>query len=226
LLIRLDRAAAGPAPVLLVTAPAGSGKTALTAAWIEHLSRARPGTRTLRIPGERAPEFLRHRNIHRLCDESRHGDTVLVIDDAHRLADANALRTVEQFLDTATPRLITVLAARRPPALPWHSMAAAARLTRFTAADLALDRAGTAELAAAAGCPLTATELPLVHDLTRGWPSLVRLAACYLDTHREYRSAALTMLEHAPRPIAEFLDTEVLAELDHSERELDRKSVV
>ncbi|WP_040794836.1 ATP-binding protein [Nocardia higoensis] len=220
LLTRLDRAAAGPAPVLLVTAPAGSGKTALTAAWIEHLSRVRPGTRTLRIPGERAPEFLRHRNIHRLCDETRYGDTVLVIDDAHRLVTGDAVRIVEQFLHTAPPRLITVLVARRPPALSWHTLTAAARLTRFTAADLALDRAGTAELAAAAGCPLDAAELRLVHDLTRGWPTLVRLAASYLDTHREYRSAALTMLEHAPRPIAEFLATEVLPALDDAQREV------
>lgn len=216
LLTRLDRAAAGPAPVLLITAPAGSGKTALIAAWTEHLSRTRPGARTLRIPGDRAPEFLRHRNIHRLRDESGYGDTVLVIDDAHRLVTEDAIRAVEQFLRTAPPRLITVLAARRPPALAWHTLTSAARLTRFVAADLALDPTD----AAAGGCPLTGAELALVHDLTRGWPTLVRLAATYLDAHREYRSAALTMLEHAPRPLAEFLTGEVLPALDDAEREL------
>jgi len=220
LLTRLDRAAAGPAPVLLLAAPSGSGKSALVTAWSEHLTAVRPGTGTVRIPADCAQEFLHDSTFHRLCRETGRADLLLVIEDAHRLVSEEALAAVERFLRTAPPRLITVLAARRPPGLPWHDLASTARLTRFTAADLALDRTGTAALAAAAGCPLTAAELPLVHELTRGWPALVRLAARYLDTHREYRAAALTMLEHAPCPIAEFLDTEVLAELDHFEREL------
>lgn len=220
LLARLDRAAAGPAPVLLITAPAGSGKTALSTAWAEHRSRTRPGTRTIRIPAERAPEFLRHKNLHRFCNESRYGDTVLVIDDAHRLGTEDAVHTVDPFLRTAPPRLITVLACRRPPALPWHSLASTARLTRFTAADLAFDLSRTAEVTAGIGCPLTTAELVLVHHLTGGWPTLVYLAATYLDTHREYRGAALTMLEHAPHPISEFLTEEVLPALDDTERDL------
>jgi len=220
LLARLDRAAAGPAPVLLITAPAGSGKTALVTAWAQHLSRTRPGTRTIRVPAELAPDVLQHKNFDRLCDESRYYDTVLVIDDAHRLVTEDAVRAVELFLRTAPPRLITVLAARRPPSLPWHTLASTARLTRFTAADLAFDLSRTAEVCAGLGCPLTASELTLVHHLTAGWPTLVHLAATYLDTQREYRCAALTMLEHAPRPISEFLTEEVLPALDDTEREL------
>ncbi|BAD55975.1 AAA family ATPase [Nocardia farcinica] len=146
-------------------------------------------------------------------NRTRTAETLLVLDDAHHLTDPRALACLARLLHTAAPATTTVLTARHTPPLPWHRWAATGRLTRITAADLRLDAARTAAVFDRHGVALTAAELTAVHRLTGGWPALVHLAAEYLDTHRDYRDAALGMLEHAPRPVADFLAEEVLGGL-------------
>ncbi|AXK86140.1 LuxR family transcriptional regulator, maltose regulon positive regulatory protein [Nocardia farcinica] len=146
-------------------------------------------------------------------NRTRTADTLLVLDDAHHLTDPRALACLARFLHTAAPATTTVLTARHTPPLPWHRWAATGRLTRITAADLRLDAARTAAVFDRHGVALSAAELTAVHRLTGGWPALVHLAAEYVDTHRDYRDAALGMLEHAPRPVADFLAEEVLGGL-------------
>lgn len=226
---RLERAldAAGPGRPVVVTAPAGFGKTALAATWVAN----RPGpvawvsladeddgpvalARTL-VAGVRAidpaaGDLLVALSLDPTVPSPGFGQLLgaalarrapgatLVLDDLHRITDPAALDLLGAVAAAAAPALTCVLLSRSTPPLPEPCAAAACRLH---AADLAF--AGDEAEALAALLGAVSAEAALA--ATAGWPAALRL----LLARRGHRSTAGASLE----AMLAFLIDETLASI-------------
>lgn len=225
----------GTARVVIVSAPAGAGKTVLLLDWIER--RLRPRAPETRIAWLTVTEsFNRDRGswpavgaalsqalgastpppgttfaAHVIDVLSEHrAPAVLVIDDAHLLTDSRALAALEYLIRHAPPTLTIVLSGRFEPPLRWHTLNIGGRVTRIRKWHLALTRSLAAQLFTQHGCTLTEPELDAVMESTQGWTAMVRIAALVVSGGARDRAASLAMLA-APAPAVEdFLVGEVL----------------
>lgn len=228
------------APVVVVCAPAGSGKTALLHDWLER--RIRPGdiavgigwltvtpdldrdsarwpdvaaalTEVLELPP--APRGTRTPVAYaaHIVDvlAARDHPTTLLLDDAHLLTNALLLAAVEYLIRHAPPTLTLILSGRHEPPLRWHGLDVGDRLTRVGPEELALTRDQAAQLFRQHGCDIADAELDTVMDLTHGWATPVRIAALQLGAADH--PTALAELARPALPITEFLIGEVLAGL-------------
>ncbi|MGK8524011.1 LuxR C-terminal-related transcriptional regulator [Nocardia asteroides] len=220
--------------VLLICAPAGTGKSVLVADWIarhaasgsdvawltvtEQLDDATALWAVLHarfgIPatgGPCPPTTPAAELVETLA--ARDTPTVLVLDDAHLLTDPLALAGVEYFLHHAPPTVTTVLCGRFAPPIRWHVLELHARLTRWGASDLAFTPDQSDALCRDHGCELTGAELDTLCALTQGWAALVRIAATHLAARSDDRAAALTVLGRPARAVADFLTGELVETL-------------
>jgi LuxR family maltose regulon positive regulatory protein len=167
--------------VVLVCAPAGSGKTMLLRSWVEAAGlQGRLGWVSVER-GERdaqrfwlsvidaladavsvvqrvapAPAFRGEAVVDQLLGDlgSLEEPAVLVIDDLHELDSRDALRWLEAFLEQAPEPLRVVLATREDPRLGLHRLRLAGELTELRAADLVFSLEETKQLLRAAGITL------------------------------------------------------------------------
>ena len=167
--------------VVLLCAPAGSGKTVLLRSWIGPSPRAiaSPGCRSSAASGTRSasgcrsstrwparsprtgwwsasarrPPSAARRSSSGCCPTSTalEEPVVLVIDDLHELRSAEALRLLERFLARLPPTLRVVLATREDPELGLHRLRLAGELIEIRGADLRFSLEETRELLEAAG---------------------------------------------------------------------------
>ncbi|MFB9448441.1 hypothetical protein Dvina_04435 [Dactylosporangium vinaceum] len=195
--------AAVRAPLTLVTAPAGWGKTAALVAW----------ARTVRIEAE--PPVVRWVTSHAEggadvpgqllgalsepsdFDGKRDGDNLLrvvdalqrphvvVVDDVREISDPEALTELESLVRHGTGRLRLVLSCRRDPNLPLYRWRVDGSLTEMRTGDLSLTITETAQLLAAHDVALPSATLYALHSVTEGWPAGVRLAAMAMRGHPE-----------------------------------------
>ncbi|WP_203848163.1 LuxR C-terminal-related transcriptional regulator [Dactylosporangium siamense] len=196
--------AAVRAPLTLVTAPAGWGKTAALVAW----------ARTVRI-GDEMP-VVRWVTSHspdgadvpgRLRGALSAGDTsdlkadsddelaravdsldrphIVVVDDVREISDPAALSELESLVRHGMGRLHLVLSCRRDPALPLYRWRVNGSLTEMRTTDLSLTITETAQLLAAHDVVLPGSTLYALHSMTEGWPAGVRLAAMAMRGHPE-----------------------------------------
>ncbi|MEU0563524.1 LuxR C-terminal-related transcriptional regulator [Dactylosporangium sp. NPDC006015] len=201
--------AAVRAPLTLVTAPAGWGKTAALVAW----------ARTVRIgdevpvvswvtahspDGADVPGRLRGalsagdhaapagdlkpdlyaEDLPRAVD-ALDRPHVVVVDDVREISDQAALAELESLVRHGMGRLHLVLSCRRDPALPLYRWRVNGSLTEVRTTDLSLTIAETAQLLAAHDVVLPGSTLYALHSMTEGWPAGVRLAAMAMRGHPE-----------------------------------------
>jgi len=194
----------GNGRVLLVSAPAGSGKTVLAANWAAH----RPGLAVhwFRVTGPAClpPEVP--------------GEGVLVVDDAHLLTDPEATAAFERLLLDTPASAAVIVCARHDPPIRWHLLELRARLARLGAAELAFTAGESARLCGEHGVRLDDAGLATVDSLTKGWAALVRVMAVHLATHPEELGSPV-LLERPPQAVAAYLAAEVLADLPPALRE-------
>ena len=237
LLAALDRASAKK--VTIISAPAGSGKTSLLRAWgdrpgrphrlavvqvrrdqhdaqdfwlallaaIRHASGtssgAEPPAATLDFNGRAmADRVLAELAAHR-------GRLIVVIDDLHELASADALAQVTRLLANLPPHVHAVLTTRRDLRLGLHRLRLAGELAEIRAADLRFTERETRELLAASGIALSDAGTARLHQRTEGWAAGLRLAAISLAGHPD-PERFVTEFSGTDRTVTEYLLAEML----------------
>src|SRR5579859_768312 len=230
---------AGAGRVVVVSAPAGSGKTVLLRSWI---GAAGLGGRAAWVPveaGERdgqrfwlsvvgalrgtsagsglvralsaAPELDGWAVVERLLkDLARLDERVwLVVDDVHELGSAEARRQLELLLLRGPEELRVVLVTRQGVRLGLHRLRLEGELTEIRGGDLRFSLAEARELFRAAGVELADPALGMLYGRTEGWAAGLRLAALSL-AGREDPGRFAAEFSGSERTVAEYLVAEVL----------------
>jgi LuxR family transcriptional regulator, maltose regulon positive regulatory protein len=134
---------------------------------------------------------------------------VLVIDDLHELRSPEALRLLEGFLARIPPTLRVVLSTRADPDLGLHRLRLTGDLVEIRGADLRFSREETRRLLEADGIALEEATVGQVHDRTEGWAAGLRLAAISLAAHPD-RERFVSEFSGSERTVAAYLLAEVL----------------
>ena len=230
---------AGAERVVQVSAPAGSGKTAVVRSWLAGAGLAGhaawvPVDREVRDPRRfwisvadalrgtaagsalvqaltAAPDLDGWAIVERLLtDLAPLKDRLwLVIDDAHLLGPGGVLPQLELLVLRAPPQLRFVLVTRHDLRLGLHRLRLEGELTEIRAADLRFSLAEARALFGAAGVDLPAGVLARLHERTEGWAAGLRLAALLLGGHPDPERFAAEF-SGSERTVAEYLLAEVL----------------
>jgi LuxR family maltose regulon positive regulatory protein len=225
---RLDEALA--APLTLLAAPAGFGKTTLLLGWTsqrperlvwlsgESTDDGPPFWSTLldALGGEAASEPAFDAVVRVLEDAP--GPVLIVVDDFQHLRSRSVLGPFAKLIANPPPQAHFIVATRRDPDLPLHRLRLAGHLVELRARDLAFSLAEAEAFFAAAGVDLTDELVGLLLDRTEGWAAALRFAEISLRSHRERESfvRALARTEHA---VSEYLVAEVLGAQSPDRRE-------
>src|SRR4051794_3631798 len=160
------------APIALIIAPAGYGKSALLAEWATRDERP---FRSLPLPAMNAaaaPLALAEAT-------AGAGATVIVVEDAHRAAPA-AVRALLEAACLLPMGSTLALASRAWPGSPAGRLRAQRQLVEVGVEQLALSRLEAAMLLDAAGVRIDGAQLDRLLATTEGWPAALCLAACAL----------------------------------------------
>jgi LuxR family maltose regulon positive regulatory protein len=225
--------------VIVVSAPAGSGKTFLLRSWFGEAGlagrtvwvsvqaeerdpqrfwisladalRDTAAASALVRPLTAAPDLDGWAIVERLLkDLAPLQDRVwLVIDDVNELGSSDGLRQLELLVMRATPQLRFVLATRHDLQLRLHRLRLEGELTEVRAADLQFSLEEARALFEAAGVQLPDAALALLHERAEGWAAGLRLAALSLAGHPEPGRFA-EEFSGSERTVAEYLLAEVL----------------
>jgi LuxR family maltose regulon positive regulatory protein len=238
--------AAAPGSVVLVCAPAGSGKTMLLRSWAAeldegvawvtvdraeldaqrfwlHLIDALASTPSVDVV-ERvspAPNLAGAAVVERLLDQLQQlGRSVwLVIDDLHELESDDARAWLELFLTQIPEQLRVVLATREDPALGLYGLRLAGRLTELRGTDLRFSLDETRALLRESGITLSDESIVSLHERTEGWPAGLRLAALSLATSSD-PERFVSEFSGSERTVAGYLLSEVLERQPREAREM------
>jgi LuxR family transcriptional regulator, maltose regulon positive regulatory protein len=232
--------------VVLVCAPAGSGKTVLLRSWIEaagvedrvgwvSVERAERDAQRFWLSVIEAlagavgvvqrvapaPTLNGRAAVEQvLADlESLEDPGVLVIDDLHELASDVALEWLELFLASLRWGLRVVLSTREDPRLGLHRLRLSGQLTELRASDLRFSMEEMVELLRAEGITLSDAAALLLHERTEGWAAGLRLAAISLAHHPD-PERFVTEFSGSERNVAGYLLAEVLERQPPEVREM------
>lgn len=225
--------------LLLVNAPAGSGKTLLVADWlattrlrgpavwltVEREDNA-PGVfwayllEAVRHHGVALPDDLGHPARASEVDHSllarlaahlsgREDPVVLVLDEFDQVSSAEVAAGLHFLLGHAGPGLRLVLIGRTEPHLPLHRYRASGSATEIRAADLAFRPRETAALLRRHGLALSPGTVRSLTERTGGWAAGLRLSALAAQGAAD-PEACLREFEACRGAVADFLLAEVL----------------
>ncbi|MBV8999439.1 MAG: AAA family ATPase [Solirubrobacterales bacterium] len=232
--------------VLLVCAPAGSGKTVLLRSWIEaagledqlgwvSVERAERDAQRFwlavidALAGavdvvERvapAPTFHGRAVVEQLLADLDllEEPAVLVIDDLHELESADALEWLELFLARLPSPLRVVLATREDPRLGLHRLRLSGQLTELRSPDLRFSMEEMVELLRADGITVSDGAASLLYERTEGWAAGLRLAAISLAEQPD-PDRFIAEFSGSERNVAGYLLAEVLERQPAEVREM------
>jgi LuxR family transcriptional regulator, maltose regulon positive regulatory protein len=235
-----ERLSAVPAGgVVMVSAPAGSGKSVLLRSWvdaaqlghqvawvsverrerdaqrfwlavIDELARAAGGDRLVG-PVSPAPRFCADVVVAHLLTEleALEDPVLLVIDDLHELDSRDALRCLRRFLERLPACVRVALGTRREPRLGLHRLRLAGRLTEIQGQELRFSVDEARELLEQAGIALADEAVAVLEKRTEGWAAGLRLAAIAL-AHQPDPERWVSEFSGSERLVADYLLAEVL----------------
>ncbi len=233
--------------VVLVCAPAGSGKTMLVRSWLDadelleqtawaavepregdaqHFWLSAIDALAGAIEGsvERigpTPEFRGEAMVERLLGNLRSVEepVVLVIDDLHELQSPDALNWLELLIARRPANLRIVLTSRAEPELNLHRLRLTGEVTEIRPSDLRFSREEAGELLRASDIDLSDEAVGLLQERTEGWVAGLRLAAISLGGHPD-PERFVREFSGSERSVAGYLMAEVLARQPDEVREL------
>lgn len=239
-------------PLVVVTAPAGYGKTTC----LLHLAARGGRSAYLRVTeGHDDPAVLIHDLavalgtvvplpdglMRRLSDGSLEpglqaasrlaeaigdidGTALLLLDDIHVLRDRRVVDALGIFIELLPSELRMVVAGHDASALRLGPARASGRVIEIGVADLAFGDEETQALAAALGLRLSAAEVTAINEQTLGWPVAIALA---LSSYSVSAGQDAQPSVIANRSVADYVRTELLDSLDTELRDwLLRSSVL
>ncbi|HUC32731.1 MAG TPA: AAA family ATPase, partial [Ilumatobacteraceae bacterium] len=233
-------------PLVLVSAPAGSGKSTLVAGWAASVAHpvawlqleesdadpARFWVSVIAAIGRSNPEVADRLAplvagslgagvivVPALIDEvaSLGERLVVVLDDYHLIDDAQVHRDVERLVDLCPPQLTLVLITRADPPFRLGRMRVRGRVREIRAVDLRFDAEEAAALLGKAADGLAGEQIDDLCERTEGWAAGLVLAGLSLE-----RTADADRFVQAFRGddqlVAGYLTDELLSALDEDER--------
>lgn len=228
----LDRLDVVPrTPLVLVSAPAGTGKTALVADWVATRAPERTEWLTLEnedpfwagvvgclarlgvpvltrgLPPEGGPLGPATRRALALTLASE-DDPVTVVVDGYDMTAPAVAGDVDFLLRHSGHRLRLVLLTRNDPVLPLYRYRLEQTVTEVRTADLALTDDEAGSLLRAMGVPLPAASVRRMNEHLTGWVAGVRFAGRTLAGHQDEPGLALG--DGWDDDMAAYLRTEVL----------------
>src|SRR6478752_9514293 len=200
-------------PVTALVAPAGAGKTALVAEWLQGTRRraawlaldssdryeqgvltALAASVDQLAPGctQSTMAVLRRTHdpedaVHALVDALEDVETdpaVLVIDDVHLVDDAPAAASLTAFIEHKPDWLALVLLSRRQLALPVDRLRAGGVLADLTFDALRFSDAEATEMLVGLCPDVSVEDIPEVTDWAGGWAAALQLAALAVRSQR------------------------------------------
>ncbi len=234
LIKRLDEGA--ELPMTLVSAPAGSGKTALVAAWAAQREAAGHSTAWVTFEEQDVPATVFWPNVHEalrrqgLVLPATRGDTagahcrmltelatalarqaqpVTLVLDGYEIATAEESNDIDFLLRHSDERLHVVILTRVDPMLPLHRYRLAEMIAEVRMADLAFTEEETSQLVRLSGIRMRRDSIAALTWRTRGWAVGLRFASMYLE-RSDSPDEAVAQLAGDSGNIAEYLMAEVL----------------
>ncbi len=239
----LDRLVDGRAAVLVsIIAPAGYGKTMLLADWASHEQRPVAWLSVDEFDNE-ASVFLTYlaaaidhirpidgsinpmltapdsrilgSAVPRLASELDRwpDDSVLILDDIHKLVDRTCLDALALLLDHLPPSIQLVVAGRGNPGLPLARLRTERTLLEIDREALAFDTEEAQALSMKAGFPLSREESRTLAARTEGWAAAIYLSALTAGRVQEGANWTTTATDGGGY-LAEYLRAALRTDLD------------
>jgi LuxR family transcriptional regulator, maltose regulon positive regulatory protein len=143
----------------------------------------------------------------------------VVVDDAQVLTNPQVLDCLDGIVQRWPPRLRLVLAARSDPLLPLHRYQLAGQLHELRAADMAMTPSEARALLGAHGVTLPRAAFDVLAARTEGWTAGIRLSAiCMADT--EHPADFVAELAVDQESLGEYMISEVLTRQSGQVRQL------
>lgn len=218
-------------PLTLISAPAGSGKTALAAAWVRVTDREvgwvtfeagdeRPAMfwplvlQCLRSCGVPLPVALDNSSMVQTRVSTSKAvaalpESLTLVLDGFEIADAELADALDFVLRHCDGRLGVVMLTRADPVLPLHRYRLSGSMCEIRMRDLAFTTAEAEQLARACGLGLEGNALGSLMERTRGWAAGLRFAAMALERCGDPDAAVLRLTGDTGN-VAEFLMKEIL----------------
>jgi LuxR family transcriptional regulator, maltose regulon positive regulatory protein len=236
---RLDRLldSAATAPLTLISAPTGYGKTTATRTWLlrsqipnawvtldigdndpirlwtyvaEAVNRVRRGAaqRTLHLLSSSQGDP--RSALDALGDALTGPPFVLVLDDLQAITDQATIDSLEYFIRTLRGQARVVAVTRTDPPLPFALMRSRGHLAEIRVGQLAFTRDEAHEmLVDAEGLDLVTGEVDQLVERTEGWPAGLYLAALWLQG-KTNPASEIAQFAGDHRHVAAYLSGEVL----------------
>ena len=243
----LSTAVQGPAVrVVLVSAPAGSGKSTLVAGWLETtgtaaawlqadgadhdparfwshaiaaLARRLPDLEAAVAPAIPGSAADARPLIERLANHlsTQAEPVVLVIDDYHLIANPGIDHGIEQLVDLAPPSFTLIVSSRFDPTLRLSRLRVRGHLVEIRANDLRFESQEAAALLAQRGTAPLPHHVTALCERTEGWAAGLVLAGISLADGTD-ADAFVAAFQGDDRLVVDYLTEEFLAGLPPDDR--------